>query len=118
MTVGGFPEVQRSFPSNCSRWPRIVANQPSPESTHALFRAPVLGTRQGKTVLVQLRDAIDPETGRYTVKRYESEKTDSGDEWQHAKVTLKPNNPEFTPIVLTDLDKDAVQVVAELLAVI
>ena len=88
-----------------------------PEGAHALFRAPVRGTRQGKTVLVQLRDAIDPETGRYTVKRYESEKTAS-DEWQHAKITLKPNNPEFTPIVLTDLDEDAVQVVAELLAVI
>ena len=89
-----------------------------PEGAHALFRAPVRGTRQGKTVLVQLRDAIDPETGRYTVKRYESEKTASGDDWQHTRVTLKPNNSDFTPIVLTDLDEDAVQVVAELLAVI
>ena len=46
-----------------------------PDGAWCLFRAPVAGTRQGKTVLVQLRDATDPETGqRYTVKRYKSEK--------------------------------------------
>ena len=43
-------------------------------------RVPVEGTRQGKTVLVQLRDTTDPETSqRYTVKRYESEKAAKGD---------------------------------------
>ena len=89
-----------------------------PDGAYALFRAPVRGTRQGKTVLVQFRDAIDPETGRYTVKRYESEKAGSGDGWRHAKVVLRPNNVEFKPIVLTDLDAGAVQVVAEVLAVI
>ena len=46
-----------------------------PNGAYCLFRAPVEGTRQGKTVLVQLRDAADAETRqRYTVKRYESEK--------------------------------------------
>ena len=90
-----------------------------PDGAYALFRAPVTGTRQGKTVLVQLRDFTDPETGgRYTVKRYQSEKAESGDSWRHVKVTLKPSNPEFAPIVLTDADEDAVHVVAELLEVI
>ena len=80
-----------------------------------LFRAPVRGTRQGKTVLVQLRDATDPETGaRYTVKRYESEKAGDGDSWRHAGVTLRPNNPELQPIVLTGADEGEVAVVAEL----
>ena len=42
-----------------------------PHEAYGLFRAPVEGTRQGKTVLVQLHDATDPETGaRYTLKRY------------------------------------------------
>ena len=73
-----------------------------PDGAYGLFRAPVEGTRQGKTVLVQLRDATDPETGaRYTVKRYESEKVQDDDSWRHAKITLKPNNPEFEPIVLS-----------------
>ncbi|TAK24845.1 MAG: type I restriction endonuclease subunit R [Chloroflexota bacterium] len=43
-----------------------------PDGAFCLFASPVTGTRQGRTVLVQLRDAADPETGnRYTVKRYE-----------------------------------------------
>ena len=86
-----------------------------PDGAHGLFRAPVRGTRQGKTVLVQLRDATDPETGaRYTVKRYESEKTGDGDSWRHAGITLRPNNPEFQPIVLAGADEGEVAVVAEL----
>ena len=90
-----------------------------PDGAYALFRAPVRGTRQGKTVLVQLRDATDPETGaRYTVKRYESEKAKEGDAWRHTKITLKPINPEFQPIVLTAMDEDSVQVIAELLEVV
>ena len=67
-----------------------------PDGAWCLFRAPVEGTRQGKTVLVQLRDATDPETGqRYTVKRYESEKAAEGDSWRHERITLKPLNPGF-----------------------
>lgn len=37
-----------------------------------------------------------PETGeRYIVKRYESEKVDDVESWQHSRITLKPLNPEF-----------------------
>jgi hypothetical protein len=79
----------------------------------------VTGSRQGRTVLVQLRDATDPETGhRYTVKRYDSEKARAGDSWRHTKVTLRPTNPDYAPIVLVDGDEDAVQVIAELVEVL
>ena len=89
-----------------------------PDGAYALFRAPVTGTRQGKTVLVQLRDFTDPETGgRYTVKRYESEKAGMEDSWEHTRIALKPANPAFEPIVLDDASEDTVQVVAELLEV-
>jgi len=45
------------------------------DGAYALFRAPFDGSRQGKAVLVQLRDSADPETGeRYTVKRYANTK--------------------------------------------
>ncbi|MGH8594129.1 MAG: hypothetical protein ACREX9_18260 [Gammaproteobacteria bacterium] len=58
-------------------------------------------------MLVQLRDATDPETGeRYTVKRYESEK-------EHAKIALRPTNPEFGPIELGGAEEGQVQVIAE-----
>ena len=90
-----------------------------PDRSYCLFTGPVAGTRQGKTVLVQLRDATDPETGeRYTVKRYESEKAKHGDSWRHEKITLKPVNPAFAPIVLTDAAEDELQVVAELVEVL
>ncbi|HSS78272.1 MAG TPA: S24 family peptidase, partial [Thermoanaerobaculia bacterium] len=89
-----------------------------PDGAYCLFVAPVAGSRQGKTVLVQLRDATDPESGeRYTVKRYESEKTQSSDSWQHTRIILAPVNPEFSPIVLTDSDEGQLQVVAELVEV-
>ena len=39
---------------------------PSPTAPGASSARPVEGTRQGKTVLVQLRDATDPETGSAT----------------------------------------------------
>lgn len=90
-----------------------------PDRSYCLFRAPVEGTRQGKTVLVQLDDATDPETGqRYTVKRYGSEKLGDGDSWQHTKITLKPINTDFEPIVLTDAQEGRVEVVAEFLEVV
>ena len=91
-----------------------------PDGSYCLFAAPVTGTRQGKTVIVQLLDKTDPETGeRYTIKRYESEKAASEDgSWRHIKITLKPNNPEFQPIELTCDDEGSVQVVGELLEVL
>ena len=90
-----------------------------PDGAYCLFAAPVAGTRQGKTVLVQLRDATDSETGeRYTVKRYESEKAKDDDSWRHAKITLKPVNPDFEPIVLTGADEGELQVIAELVEVL
>ena len=90
-----------------------------PDGSYCLFAAPVTGTRRGKIVLIQLRDATDPETGeRYTIKRYESEKTRDGDSWYHASVTLKPINPDFEPIVLTGTDEGELQVIAELVEVL
>jgi SOS-response transcriptional repressor LexA len=89
------------------------------DSSYCLFRAPVIGTRQGKIVLVQLRNAIDPDNGeRYTVKRYQSEKVTDGDSWRHTRITLKPINPDFQPIEITGSEEGELQVVAELVEVL
>ena len=89
------------------------------DGAYCLFAAPVGGSRQGKTVLVRMQDAADPESGeRYTVKRYESEKEGDGDSWRHTKITLKPLNPDFEPIVLTGADEDSFEVVAEVVEVL
>ncbi len=85
------------------------------DGSYGIFSAPVTGSRQGRILLVQLRDQMDPETGeRYTIKRYSSRKTVSADGiWRHVEVTLDPTNPEFEPIVLTCEDEGMVQVIAE-----
>ncbi len=90
-----------------------------PDGAYCLFAAPVSGSRQGKTVLVQLRDATDPENGeRYTVKRYRSEKAHQADSWRHKSVSLTPVNPHFDPIVLTTGEGGEYRVVAEVVEVL
>ena len=91
-----------------------------PDGSYCLFATPVTGTRQGRTVVVELLDDLDPETGEsYTVKRYESQKVTSEDgAWRHVKIILKPNNPDFQPIELTCEDEGSVQAVAEVLEVL
>ena len=90
-----------------------------PDGAYCLFTSPVTGTRQGRTVLVQLRDAVDQDSGeRFTVKRYRSEKAADEDGWRHVRVVLEPNNPEFRPIELKTEDEGSVAVVAELVDVI
>ena len=90
-----------------------------PDGAYCLFASPVTGTRQGRTVLVQLRDAVDPDSGeRFTVKRYRSDKAADEDGWRHVRVVLEPSNPEFRPIELKIEDEGSVAVVAELVDVI
>jgi len=90
-----------------------------PNGAYCLFASPVEGTRQGRTVLVQMRDATDPESSeRYTVKRYESERAKQGDSWRHTRITLKPVNPDFEPIILTGADEGQLQVIAEVVEVL
>ena len=99
---------------SANRWSRAI-----PDGAYCLFAAPVEGTRQGKTVLVQMRDTADPESGeRYTVKRYESQKAGDGDAWRHTAITLHPVNTDFEPIVLTGEDEEPLQVVAEVVEVL
>ena len=65
-----------------------------PDGAYCLFASPVTGTRQGRTVLVQLRDAVDPDTGeRFTVKRYRSKKSADEDGWRHVQDRARARQP-------------------------
>jgi len=78
-----------------------------PDGSLNIFRANVVGSRQGKIVLVELRDVDE----RYTVKRYTSRKSSAAeDEWQHEWIRLEPLNPEFEVL---DLAPDRLKVIAE-----
>jgi hypothetical protein len=73
--------------------------------------------------VVQHREVTDPETGgRYTIKRYSSEKiaSDEGG-WKHRRITLSPESalPQFKPIVIElDEDQGDFTVIAELIDVL
>ena len=93
-------------------------NRRIPGGSWNLFRAAPAGTREGKIVVVQHRGIADPDTGgRYTLKRYRSEKVaDEAGSWRHTRIALQPESdqPGYAPIVLElGPEQDEVQVVAE-----
>jgi DUF2075 family protein len=93
-------------------------NRRIPGGSWNLFRAAPAGTREGKIVVVQHRGIADPDTGgRYTLKRYRSEKVaDEAGGWRHTRIALQPESdqPGYAPIVLElGPEQDEVQVVAE-----
>lgn len=60
------------------------------------------GSRNGEIVLTQSSEYDDAYGGRYTIKRYHSEKNITDEGWQHSKVELQPLNPDFDPIELDE----------------
>lgn len=60
------------------------------------------GSRNGEIVLTQSSEYDSEYGGRYTIKRYHSEKTVTDEGWQHASVQLLPLNQDFDPIELDE----------------
>jgi hypothetical protein len=80
---------------------RVVGRSMEPvirDGSLCLFHAGVVGSRQGKRLLIERMGATDT-SGQYTVKVYTSRKTPSGapgdDQWRHVSIRLQPINPEF-----------------------
>jgi len=86
-----------------------------PDGSLCVFRAGVVGSRQGKLVLVE-RYGTTETSARYTIKKYTSKKVQSGeDEWEHASVRLEPLNPEFEGF---ELKEGEARVIAEFIQVL
>ena len=86
-----------------------------PDGSLCVFRKGVVGSRQGKLVLVEQMGATDTTT-RYTIKKYTSQKRRAGEEeWEHAGVRLEPLNKEFEGF---DLKEGEARVVAEFIRVL
>ena len=83
-----------------------------------VFRANVGGTRNNKIVLVQHSSIADPDTGgSYTVKKYTSKKKYAEDgTWEHEEIVLKPLNPDYKDIIITNAEDEEFVVVAEYLS--
>jgi SOS-response transcriptional repressor LexA len=66
-----------------------------------LFREYNGGERDKEIVLVQFNSMGDPENGgRFTVKKYQSIKTVTEDDWHHEHIELRPLNPDYDPIIV------------------
>ena len=93
-----------------------------PDGSIGLFRGgeALAGSREGRILLVVLRDGVDPETGgRLTVKRYHSAKRfDESGGFVHTRIELRPLNRNFPPIVLLDAEEGALRPAGEFLEVI
>lgn len=96
-------------------------NRVIPNGALCLFQSDSGGSRNGKTVLVESSGNIDADSGsRYTVKVYESFKTEDEFGWHHSRIQLKPNSYDQNFDTL-ELNEDSVleyRVVGEFLCVI
>lgn len=96
-------------------------NRVIPNGALCLFQTDRGGSRNGKTVLVECIDSVDADSGsRYTVKVYQSFKTEDENGWRHSLIQLNPNSYDsrFQPIELTDEDALRYRVVGEFMCVI
>jgi 2-polyprenyl-3-methyl-5-hydroxy-6-metoxy-1,4-benzoquinol methylase len=93
-----------------------------PDGSICIFRGgeALAGTRQGRIVLVALRDSVDPETGgKLTVKRYHSEKRfDADGGFTHSRITLRPLNTDYQPIVIEQAEEGVLRLRGEFLRIV
>jgi phage repressor protein C with HTH and peptisase S24 domain len=83
-----------------------------PDGSLCVFRMGVVGSRQGRLVLVEHDGGGTNDC--YTVKRYRSEKREDG---SHASITLESLNPEFESWNL-DPEEDRFRILAEFVRVL
>jgi hypothetical protein len=90
-----------------------------PDGSLCLFRAGVVGSRQGKRLLIQRLGATDS-SAEFTVKVYTSKKAQSGEEqWRHVAITMTPLNPEFEAMEFGPEDENRqFRVIAEFVQVL
>jgi phage repressor protein C with HTH and peptisase S24 domain len=93
-----------------------------PDGAYCIFRggSALAGSRNGRIVLVVLRDSVDPKTGgRLTVKRYFSDRVfDEQGVFTHTRILLNPLNPDYGPIELHQAEEGTLKVIGEFVAVL
>jgi phage repressor protein C with HTH and peptisase S24 domain len=82
-----------------------------PDGSLCVFRAGVTGSRSGRLVLAE-----DREANAYAVKRYQSEKS-KGEQWQHQRIRLESLNPGY-PSWDLEPDEEKYRIVAEFVRVL
>lgn len=71
-----------------------------PDGSYGIFRAPVIGSRHGKRLLIQEIQSAGSASA-FTIKRYTSKKSKNPEyDWQNEAIRLEPLNPEFASFEL------------------
>jgi SOS-response transcriptional repressor LexA len=90
-----------------------------PSGAYCLFRECPAGSREGRIVLVQFHSMSDSEGGgRYTVKKYHSDKTITEEGWSHQQIELRPLNPAYQAILVTEVEAPELKIVGEFVSVV
>jgi phage repressor protein C with HTH and peptisase S24 domain len=102
---------------------KVVGHSMEPlisDNSYCIFSSDVVGSRQGKIVLVQHHSIHDLETGgSYTVKKYTSKKKYKTDgTWEHEEIVLEPINKAYEPILISPEQATDFKVIAEFVDVI
>jgi SOS-response transcriptional repressor LexA len=85
-----------------------------PDGSLCVFRGPVVGSRQGRLVLIEKLDETDF-AWRYTVKRYAAHGARDEEAERTEKIRLEPINKEFAAF---ELEGDQFRVIAEFVQVL
>ena len=87
-----------------------------PDGSYCLFRSSVVGSRQGKRLLIEQTGGGGTDLdSRYTVKRYTSvKKTNDDGTWEHERIRLEPLNSNFESF---ELGEGEFRVIAEFVQV-
>lgn len=83
-----------------------------PDGSLCVFRRNPQGSRTGKWLLIE--NYSEGSTGRYTIKRYKSEKRFTEDGWEHTRIVLEPLNPAYDA---WELEPGQFQVIGEFIRV-
>jgi phage repressor protein C with HTH and peptisase S24 domain len=86
-----------------------------PDGGLCVFQKKVVGSRNGRLVLVRNSELADD--NQYTVKRYKSEKREDADGFQQTRIRLESLNPAY-PSWDLDEDSEKYEVVAEFVCVL
>lgn len=91
-----------------------------PDGSYCLFKYGVVGSRNGRVVLVKKTGYEDADTqASFTIKRYHSQKTAQSEfEWEHEKIELRPENPDYPVLIVEPDEAEDFIVIAEFLQVI
>jgi len=83
-----------------------------PDGSFCIFRAGVVGSRGGRLVLAEDRQA-----NAYAVKRYRSDKVATEEGWKHQQIWLESLNPDYPSWPLEE-DQERYRIVAEFVRVL